>query len=305
MQPKSTRGVQQVDVDFAADALIAERARPTVERVRLKLGRGSPNTVGPLLENWFAGLAARLGVGPGPSGEEEDAPPPALRQALKDLWAQSLATARIEAAAGVTQEQTQLAQERDALQLARTELQRQETALAERGAALEQTLELAKAQLKELAGQLETAATQLAQARASLVKLVEERDADRRRFDTQAGAAAQERERLQAREQATERRLLDEVDRARQEAKQARGELGEATRRHQAVLEEAHRRQQGAMEAEAQGRLEIAALRERLAAAEQRTQDLQAQLSAARSVPVASAGGARKTAGTRRKPVRS
>jgi len=302
MQSKSTRGVQQHEVDGAADALIAERLRPTVERVRQKLGRGSPNTVGPMLENWFAGLATRLGVGPGPGAEGEGAPPPALRQALHDLWAQSLATARSGAAAGVAQEQAQLAQDRDALELARTQLQRQETALAERGAALEQALGLAKAQLKEQAGQLQEAATQLAQARASLAKLVEERDADRRRFDAQAEAAGKERERLQAREQATERRLLEEVDRARQEAKQARAELGEATRRHEAVLEEAQRRQHRAMEAEAQGRLEVAALRERLTAAEQRTQDLQAQLSVAHSVPASSAAGARKTSAARRKP---
>jgi hypothetical protein len=34
MQSKSTRGVQQADVDAAADALFAEHLRPTVERVR-------------------------------------------------------------------------------------------------------------------------------------------------------------------------------------------------------------------------------------------------------------------------------
>jgi hypothetical protein len=50
MQTGSSRRVQQHEVNAAADALLAERARPTVERVRMKLGRGSPNTVGPMLE---------------------------------------------------------------------------------------------------------------------------------------------------------------------------------------------------------------------------------------------------------------
>ena len=47
MQSKSTRGVQQEDVWVAADALIEEGLRPTIERVRQKMGRGSPNTVSP------------------------------------------------------------------------------------------------------------------------------------------------------------------------------------------------------------------------------------------------------------------
>ena len=37
MQSKSTRGVQQHEVHAAADALVAERLRPTIERVRQKL----------------------------------------------------------------------------------------------------------------------------------------------------------------------------------------------------------------------------------------------------------------------------
>lgn len=38
---QSSRGVQQHEVDAAADALVAERLRPTIERVRAKIGRGS------------------------------------------------------------------------------------------------------------------------------------------------------------------------------------------------------------------------------------------------------------------------
>jgi len=62
MQSKSARGVQQEEVWAAADTLIAAGERPTIERVRLKIGRGSPNTVSPMLEAWFATLAPRLGV---------------------------------------------------------------------------------------------------------------------------------------------------------------------------------------------------------------------------------------------------
>src|SRR2546427_3022130 len=65
MQKTSTRGVQEADVWAAADALIAQGLRPTIERVRQQIGRGSPNTVSPMLETWFATLGQRLGVAAG------------------------------------------------------------------------------------------------------------------------------------------------------------------------------------------------------------------------------------------------
>lgn len=43
MQRKSSRDLQQREANAAADALLAEGARPTVERVQIKIGRGSPN----------------------------------------------------------------------------------------------------------------------------------------------------------------------------------------------------------------------------------------------------------------------
>jgi hypothetical protein len=36
-------------MDSAADELIAQGARPTIERVPGRMGRGSPNTVAPML----------------------------------------------------------------------------------------------------------------------------------------------------------------------------------------------------------------------------------------------------------------
>lgn len=304
MQLKSSRGVQQHQVDAAADALLAEGARPTVERVRIKIGRGSPNTVGPLLENWFANLAGRLGGHASAEAGAKALPPP-LRDALQDLWGSALSQANEQAKAGVAQDQAQLAEDRAALEDARAQLALQEAALTERRVALEHALDLAKVQLKDQAAQLQDALHQLAQARASLAKLVEERDADRRRFDLQAEAAGRERERLQAREQATERRLLEEVDRARQEAKQARSEQAEVVRRHEAALAEADRRLRGAGESQAQAHLEATVLRERLTAAEQRTTDLLRQLDAARSAPAVPALRVRKSARPRRKTASS
>jgi hypothetical protein len=42
------RGITENDVWTASDALLLEGARPTIERVRQKIGRGSPNTVSPV-----------------------------------------------------------------------------------------------------------------------------------------------------------------------------------------------------------------------------------------------------------------
>ena len=54
------RGISEADVLEAADALLARGERPTIERVRQKLGRGSPNTVNRHLDAWWTSLAQRV-----------------------------------------------------------------------------------------------------------------------------------------------------------------------------------------------------------------------------------------------------
>ena len=61
IQPvRGGRGIQEAQVWEAADELVHEGLRPTIERVRQKIGSGSPNTVSPMLERWFATLGKRL-----------------------------------------------------------------------------------------------------------------------------------------------------------------------------------------------------------------------------------------------------
>jgi hypothetical protein len=57
-------GVRQSDVSHAADTLLRAGNRPTVERIRTQLGRGSPNTINPMLDAWWKTLSARLDSGP-------------------------------------------------------------------------------------------------------------------------------------------------------------------------------------------------------------------------------------------------
>lgn len=281
MQSKSTRGVQQEEVWAAADALIAAGERPTIERVRLKIGRGSPNTVSPMLEAWFATLAPRLGVAaPGTQAAEEGAPKE-LRQALDSVWAAAVVAARGEAEKALAPERYRLGQEGLELEVAREELAQREAALSERSVALEHALELAKSQLRDQAALLTKAGHDLDQARSSLATLVQERDAGRRQFDEQLRDLAEERQRMEQRASANEKRLLEEVDRARQEAKQSARALGDAIQKHlteKLGLESTNAALKSGVH---EGQVEAATLKERLKGAEERAEALQSALAAA------------------------
>ena len=54
------RGITEEEVHQAADAIVARGERPTIERIRAELGRGSPNTVNRHLDAWWAQLSKRL-----------------------------------------------------------------------------------------------------------------------------------------------------------------------------------------------------------------------------------------------------
>lgn len=309
MQLKSTRGVQQEEVWAAADALIAAGERPTIERVRLKIGRGSPNTVSPMLEAWFATLGPRLGVALAGAQVEEGAPKE-LRQALDKIWAAALASARDEADRALEPERDRLAQQGLKLDIARQELLQREAALTERGTALEHALELAKAQLRDQAAQLEKAGRDLEQACGSLATLVQERDADRRQFDEQLRVLTQERERIEQRASANERRLLEEVDRARQEAKQTSRAIEDARQKH-AIEKQEFERTNAVMGSRVhEGHIELATLKERLQGVEERAKGLESALAAAaresqrttKGRPTKSAAGGRRASARKGPP---
>lgn len=304
MQSKSTRGIQQEEVWAAADALIAVGERPTIERVRLKIGRGSPNTVSPMLEAWFATLGPRLGVALAGAQAEEGAPKELL-QALNKVWAATVASARDEADRRLEPERDRLAQQGLKLDIARQELQQREAALTERGIALEHALELAKSQLRDQTTQLEKAGRDLEQARSSLANLIQERDAARRKFDERLGVLTQERERLEQRASANERRLLEEVDRARQEAKKSSQTLEDARQKHATEKESLEHTSAELGSRAHEGQLELATLRERLQGAEERMKGLESALAVAtesrhvaKGRAVKSRAGGRSTAGT-------
>jgi hypothetical protein len=81
-----SRGVSPRDVERAADALLHLGERPTIDKVRQKLGTGSPNTINPLLDVWWKKLSTRLDAGPAAFHRL----PESVAHVAETLWMQAL-----------------------------------------------------------------------------------------------------------------------------------------------------------------------------------------------------------------------
>jgi hypothetical protein len=85
-----SRGITQSDVSHAADSLLRAGERPTIDKVRAKIGRGSPNTINPLLDAWWKTLSARLDSGPAALHRL----PETVAHIAEALWMQALEAGR-------------------------------------------------------------------------------------------------------------------------------------------------------------------------------------------------------------------
>jgi hypothetical protein len=99
--------ISQADVFAAADGLLVMGARPTIDRVRMKLGRGSPNTINDHLDAWWAKLGARLRDLP---GQEFPQLPERVAHSLQQLWNEALAGAHQALQAGLLEREHSLDQ---------------------------------------------------------------------------------------------------------------------------------------------------------------------------------------------------
>jgi hypothetical protein len=158
MQTKSTRvsrGVQVGEIWAAADAVLARGERPTIERVRAHLGRGSPNTVAPMLDAWYASLGKRLDAKTGADGADEPGtlPTPVLR-AAKALWGRAQQHAQEQAAESVRIDRSMLEQQVERLAFTRNELDQEKQKLNERSEALGAALHAKDQQIEDLVRQL-------------------------------------------------------------------------------------------------------------------------------------------------------
>lgn len=216
-------GVPETEVFAAADAVLARGERPTVERVRIELGRGSPARVGQLLEVWWEQLAQRLkghALLPDLPGE--------VAQGFAELWRLALVHAEATARAALAEEQNTLFAEQTSLI---QERKLWDIALAEaRAAAAESAAKQAQAE-----AQLRERQTVVDQLEAQRLDLLQQRD----RLQTQVDQQRTELETLRAERMGTlehiraiEDRTHQQVDQARQELKASQQRLEREQRDH-------------------------------------------------------------------------
>lgn len=263
------RGITETDVHTAADELVAKGERPTVERIRAHIGTGSPNTVIRWLDTWWQGLGPRLHQHTQrmtlPEAPEE------VGRLAQQLWEQALIAAQAVATADLTDQLAELdtqrrqlaEQERHSLlQLAKNAdaLREVEALLAQRDTELAYARALIERQDRQLAdalGQREVAEHGRATLEAQLAEALTQQQ-------RAAVTAHAEREALRAHAIAVENRSLQEVDRARQESKQARIELQARTRQWEADLRASSQREALTRKAMLQQERELTALRKQL-----------------------------------------
>lgn len=262
-------GVPENEVFAAADAVLARGERPTVERVRLELGRGSPARVGTLLDQWWEQLAGRL------RGETRLPGLPAeVAQAFVAIWQQATTLAQGVVEQSLAGQRQVLAEEREELAAleARVRLEaaqaRQQAAeaLAARQVAdtrladLEQLLAQRLAQIDDLRQQREELMGQRDEAREQLGEVRQQQQDSRQQ-------AEQVREAQQRYSRDVEDRAYREIDRAREETKALAGQL-----------KEAHGRLQSLQETLLSGQADLTEAREQRAAALSQIQGLCDQL---------------------------
>lgn len=231
--------ISQADVFRAADELLLEGHRPTIDRVRMKLGRGSPNTINDHLDAWWAKLGARLRDLP---GQEFPALPERVAHALQQLWTEALDGARATLQGALLERERSVEQREAELNDQIRQLADREQAAAASKAALKESLTLAREQLDAANQRAQNLERTLEDRNGECVRLreqVERLDGTvaetRAKLDAAAAAHHAERGQLQESYTAAENRWLREVDRARQQIK-------DAAREHEHQLEELRRR---------------------------------------------------------------
>lgn len=193
-------GVTLVDITRAADQLLADGERPTIDGIRKVLGTGSPATVNALLKEYYQALPGRLNL------------PAPIAIAAAELYEKVRATAmeevseqRVALEREIALEREQIAQDRRAFDSERTtlksqvvtltanveQLQEQQRGLSGRAAALE----------KDLASQAARAAGAEAQVRAA--------DEERERTALKQTSEVQ---RLREQADGNERHLLSRIE---------------------------------------------------------------------------------------------
>ena len=264
----ATRGVPQDEVFQAADALLAAGERPTADKVRVAIGRGSPNAISPVLDRWWTQLAERMARQLALPGV-----PDAVASAFAQAWAAALAAGQVHAEAMVAPERAALA---DVLSKAegriaderalRAQLETQLATARGDATASHAALAISEQRNSDLQRQI---ASQQAELQALSVRL----DATLARHhlvvqqaEEARTAAAAERDTLQAHQRQVEDRAYGEVDRIRQELKGLKAQLASQAREHALALRDKDKFRRDAEAVASRAQREVAVLQGRLTA---------------------------------------
>jgi Plasmid replication region DNA-binding N-term len=280
--------------------------------VRQKIGSGSPNTVSPMLERWFATLGKRLSgradsARDGTVHSEAQQLPLTIVQAAQRFWE----AARLEADKVQLQKteatRRELELERSALAQQEADLQQRETSYEQARVALDEALSSSRqavtamevqmhAQQEESARLLGNAEAEVRRLRKALDEAVAGKEALREKSALDLAARERSAQEAEERHLAQERRLLSELDRERVAARQASVELAKEQKTRAAEAEAARAGLRAAQQSLKQeksshhdaeetwsqqhqaAQIELATWRERAASAEQRAADLGVQL---------------------------
>ncbi|MDP9014233.1 MAG: DNA-binding protein [Pseudomonadota bacterium] len=225
--PTTSRGITETDVWRAADALLLEGARPTIERIRTKIGRGSPNTVSPYLETYFRSLGARI------ADPMAFSAPPALpdpiAEAAKHFWEAALTAARAEQSNLADQALASLDKIRNDLESERIQLREYSAKITAQSEAKEAALQLLHLQASDLQSRVDSLTKELSQSKMTIENLrseVSQAAADRQqlqlKLDTERVKFEASRDEQAVRMEAHQKLWATQIDDARQAAKQQR-----------------------------------------------------------------------------------
>jgi predicted nucleic acid-binding Zn-ribbon protein len=254
--------VPEQEVFDAADAVLARGERPTVERVRLEMGRGSPARVGALLDDWWKRLSARLRA-------ETRLPglPTEVAHAFVDIWKQATLMAEAVVEQGVSVQRTVLAEERERL-AGLEEQARKDVALARTQTSEAQTARLSsETRLKDMQALLDQRHADLDDMRQQRTEYRAKLASAEQKLVDAAAQAETTRVEQERYTRDVEDRSHREVDRAREEIKAVGAQLQETLGKLQSI-QKALQESQSA----------LASSREQSAAAQARADTLEQQL---------------------------
>jgi hypothetical protein len=227
---RPSRGITAGDVERAADALLRAGDRPTIEKIRGKIGRGSPNTINPLLDAWWQRLASRLDYGPAAFHRL----PESVAHVAEALWMQALDEGRRRAALEQHSAERSTAADRQALEVRSYVLSLREGELESRLKDRERTQAALESQLRELTLLLRTAEAARAAHAKRIAGLEDQLLARSKRSATTRSAGERPYGRFHAPKRGQKREAPDKLRRPRIDKNRQRPQTGKslsATRR--------------------------------------------------------------------------